>query len=488
MEPATEYNKYHDVRLIFGCHIENMHCITVASMLNNLAEHVDLKDGVMYLRALVDLVNQTASLLYRLGEYVWTYRVHRGPQILPYLQIFLPSLRKTLVDIGDFYRDSRYTKSKRWRCMYHHMTEDVHMSLPRRFELYNNFLGALSEFLLQHISLELSRLESLKECILTLRKGQKIDPPLEPMDELAGPGIAQRWGGDLHWAEKIFTMSLHSRTPLKGSMTSWVSDISSSSSKLPLISMGSKVLFRREFNAGRLILTAHIENNSKQLPVFTCRNYKNGQAISSVRSLHDVNVQRHGKGIRHGLTQPLNSLCVRYFSRSRRRLDTWMILTFDNWEELVLMWTTCHVLKCLSNPKPRMTMEEFQLDGEEELFQGVIIDANGVYRSLCVLEETKTGGRRLYCAVYEGPQIRCTIWTAFITHVCRSPTWLEQRSDRRVYLKDLQLYVFSNDFDEQAYRRTPGGVFQVDFRSEDACKHFVALLAPQQDAKMLGAS
>lgn len=47
------------------------------------------------------------------------------------------------------------------------------------------------------------------------------------------------------------------------------------------------------------------------------------------------------------------------------------------------------------------------------------------------------------------------------------PNWLKRVSRHKVRLADVRLFVFCKQYREQAQRRGPGGVFQIQFVSDD---------------------
>jgi len=54
-----------------------------------------------------------------------------------------------------------------------------------------------------------------------------------------------------------------------------------------------------------------------------------------------------------------------------------------------------------------------------------------------------------------------------VTHQSRSPTWLSRRSKHRVWLKDVQLYVFCNPYRQQQMRQNKAGAFEIYFVSDE---------------------
>lgn len=137
---------------------------------------------------------------------------------------------------------------------------------------------------------------------------------------------------------------------------------------------------------------------------------------------------------------------------------------------------------------------------------------DGFKHSLIVYRDLVTQGLRLQASVWDGELKNCPVWTAFgmillhhlpssplltflfpglrltkntitsVTHQSASPTWLVRKSDHRIWLKDVQLYVFCQQYHQQNQRKgTSAGVFEIDFVSEMGASRFIEELQPQTD-------
>jgi hypothetical protein len=95
-----------------------------------------------------------------------------------------------------------------------------------------------------------------------------------------------------------------------------------------------------------------------------------------------------------------------------------------------------------------------------------------------VYEDHHTKGIRLHAAVWEGELRQCPVWTAFVTHQSASPTWLTRRGRHRVWLKDVQLYVFCQKYRQQHQRQNKSGAFEICFVSNEASKRFQEVFLP----------
>ena len=54
-----------------------------------------------------------------------------------------------------------------------------------------------------------------------------------------------------------------------------------------------------------------------------------------------------------------------------------------------------------------------------------------------------------------------------VTHQSQSPTWLSRRSRHRVWLKDVQLYVFCSAYRQENMRQNKSGAFEIYFDQEE---------------------
>jgi hypothetical protein len=49
-----------------------------------------------------------------------------------------------------------------------------------------------------------------------------------------------------------------------------------------------------------------------------------------------------------------------------------------------------------------------------------------------------------------------------VTHTSASPTWLSRHSPHRVWISDIQLYIFCKKY-KQSHQTRKGGVFEIRF-------------------------
>ncbi|KAK4659725.1 hypothetical protein QC762_0011670 [Podospora pseudocomata] len=64
-----------------------------------------------------------------------------------------------------------------------------------------------------------------------------------------------------------------------------------------------------------------------------------------------------------------------------------------------------------------------------------------------------------------------------LTHQSQSRTWLSRRSKHRVWLKDVQLYVFCSAYRQENMRQNKSGAFEIYFDREEGAKRFREVFA-----------
>ncbi|KAL9574746.1 hypothetical protein ACKAV7_001158 [Fusarium commune] len=431
-----------ELHLLQGCCLEAERADRVAVQLLGLRNA--LGEGThTHLLMTMEEVSISGQLLRELAEYS---KVHfsRVPVVLDYLEILLPCLSRSLRDITTYYEDRTLTKENRWRKMYHSMTQEAGgLSLPQRFILYNRFLFLLRELLLRSPNFDFNTMECTRLQLMQLREARGIPPPPIRLNSTIRPdsvldddsGIAT----NIHWAEKIFSLPLPSRTPLKHQQSS--------------------------FNERQITLIVY-QSGRDRCPYFLLRTFHMGTPWFSLRGAHELCVERNG-----------SSLQFWRWSSSEHCPKMWANLCFMTWEELVLVYCCFLSFKARNSLTVQVANEDLTLWGERKLFQARIVD-DGFMHSLIVYEDYMTKGIRLHAAVWDGDLRQCPVWTAFITHQSASPKWIKRVSKTRVRLADIQLYVFCQEYRQQNQRINRAGAFEIRFVSEEAAKRFKELFSP----------
>lgn len=455
-----------DGRLLQGCFRESERCEMVSLSLEGLRNAL-VESFHAHITTLTEGVRASGSILRDLAD---RSQVHfqRVPIVLHYLDVIIPCLSKSLRDINDYIEDRTTSKEIRWRKMYNKMTEESGgIPLPQRFVLYNHYLRLLHQLLTRNPNFDLNTLESLRIRIVELREKRGIAPAPSPAGALIKPEMILAPIGpepNAHWAEQIFSLPLPSRTPMKNPRRSKACGPHQQASQLPM-PPDSTMLFQRKFDNDSLALIAYI-NSANQAPYFIMQSYHMGSQWVSIRGVHELCIQRN-----HNVVE------LRRWSRTEGVAKLWASLSFITWEEMVLFYCSFASLKAQNSLTLEVDCDEYILQGERRLFQAQIID-DGFKHSLIVYEDSENKGMRLHAAVWEGELRQCPVWTTFITHQCNSPTWLVKKSRHRVWLRDVQLYVFCHEYRQHKQRKNREGAFELNFINEKAASKFRDLFYP----------
>ncbi|TGO21663.1 hypothetical protein BPAE_0207g00180 [Botrytis paeoniae] len=144
---------------------------------------------------------------------------------------------------------------------------------------------------------------------------------------------------------------------------------------------------------------------------------------------------------------------------------------------MVLFHCSFVALKARSQLTNLIPRDDYIIAGEVKIFQGQIVD-DGFHHSLFVYENQQTHTLRLHAAVANGELRKCPIWTAFITDLqVTSDTWLARHSRHRVWVKDLHLYVFCDEYSRRAQVRKHGE-FELYFVHGAAADAFISVFYP----------
>ncbi|EQL01705.1 hypothetical protein OCS_02581 [Ophiocordyceps sinensis CO18] len=430
-----------DVHLLRGCCVEAGRSDVVSRQLEGLRCALgDASDA--YLTTVIEELKAGSRVLRELADLSQIYQ-DRVPLILEPLNIALPCLSRSLRDVTAYHGDRTRSKVNRWRTMYHKMTNEAGgLPLPGRFMAYNRYLSAVRDLLTRSPNFNLNMLEKLRRQIMQLREARSIPLPSIQAGPLVRYDSLPRYDVDMmqtpHWAEHIFPLPLPSRTALKRRHRG--------SKSVGLhhpwghldIPRHSKSLLRRCFNDDGISLTVY-QSGGDNSPYMLLRILDDETPWFSVRGVHELCIQRED-----------NSLQFKRWSRSEGQSKVWAVLCFMTWEELVLMHSTFVSLKARNGLTISLHPEEYDIRGEEKLFQACI-DDDGFKHSLIVYQDRSTRGLRLHTAVWDGELRGCPVWTAFglfppsfgrrwsksSSANCTSLTDTWQHSDASVCLADV---------------------------------------------------
>ncbi|KAH7374880.1 hypothetical protein B0T11DRAFT_3940 [Plectosphaerella cucumerina] len=459
-----------DSHLLQGCCREAERADIVASNLDGLRA-VLAESFHVHMTALIEEMRTTARILRDIADRSQVHHA-RVAVLLNYLNVVLPCLQRSLRDITAYYEDKTLSREIRWRKMYNRMTEEAGgLPLPQRFALYNSFLSLLKQMLVRSPTFDLNALEAMRSKIMQLREARGIRPPSAQIGPLVRPEtmaslIPMQQDPNVHWAEQIFSIPLSSRTPLKSHQKSvswgphvpWGHQLS--------IPKECKILFRRLFDDDRLSLMVYL-NLVNQVPYLLIRTFHLGNFWFSLNGAHELRILREG-----------NTLQLRRWSHSEQQSKPWASLSFKTWEEMVLFHCSFVSLKARNALTVRLNPDEQYLADERRIFQGQILD-DGYRHTLTVYRDSESRGLRLHAAVAEGDLRRSPVWTAFITHQSASTSWLHVQSRHRIWLRDVQLYVFDQDYRQASQRRRQGGgAFELNFATSEMASKFRDVFQP----------
>ncbi|KAI1170753.1 hypothetical protein F4777DRAFT_594627 [Nemania sp. FL0916] len=447
-------------RVLNGCCIEAERADRVGSCLqvlrSALPEHLH-----PHLTAVIDQLQFTSRLLRDLAD---KSQVHLSqvPVMIDYLNVILPCLCRTLRDIMSYYEDKSMAKEYRWRTMYHSMTNELPgTTLPARFVMYNQFLGLLNCMLTRDPNFDVNAMEALRLRILQLREARKIDPPSPIRTDLARRDTALDF-----WKQEtatIFTQPLPSRREFRKRGRSEAFG--------PLDRMGHvnpfpddvKILVKRTFENDRISIIIFLRQSDLAPFILVRMRTASGEPWFCIRDVEELSIERETSSTLH----------LSYWNSMERRRKPWASLSFLTWEELVLFYCTFVCLKARSEWGRNIHRHEFIIRREKRIFQADIIDDNVDY-SLVVVEDFNTKGRRLLAIERDGPLARCPVWTAFAPPEVYEE-WLVRKDARKIWLRDLQVYSFCDDYQPHLQRRGKYGAFQIKFAHSTAATRFSQL-------------
>ncbi|KAI0484943.1 hypothetical protein GGR56DRAFT_680862 [Xylariaceae sp. FL0804] len=344
------------------------------------------------------------------------------------LNVLLPCLCRTLRDIRAFYEDRSVPRERRWRNMYHVLSAELPgTTLPARFVMYNQFLSLLSHLVTRSPNFDIHALESIQARILQLREARKIPPPSPVSRDLVKRDAALDF-----WDQETDVP----RDP--------------------------KILVKRSFDNDRLSVMVFMKRE-EDAPYLMIRTKDNNESWVSVQGVHELCIDRP------------QSCALEFtrWSRTEDRKKVWAFLSFLTWEELVLFHCIFVVLKFYSPAKVNVKPAEVRLLGEVRYFRGQIIKDDGFHHFLSVFQDEHTRGWRLHATVYDGPLRSCPVWTAFVPAEIPHG-WISRKSSHKVWLRDLQVFVFCEGYQAQRQRRQRGA-FEIRFKRKQACSEFRAL-------------
>ncbi|KAJ5888010.1 hypothetical protein N7495_008051 [Penicillium taxi] len=154
---------------------------------------------------------------------------------------------------------------------------------------------------------------------------------------------------------------------------------------------------------------------------------------------------------------PLNMLevvrdrngCILRLCRRRRsgtELVLWASLKFATIENQVSFFSSFLALRSQDAGHPVEDIRDYELEGEEELYGGLILDDDYTH-ALRVYQDNGTGAVRMQASIYKGEMERTPVWTAFITQYLGTRGWLKEYDSRTVLVRTLKpIILMSPDY------------------------------------------
>ncbi|KAJ2990804.1 hypothetical protein NUW58_g2772 [Xylaria curta] len=475
-------------RVLDGCCVEAERADRVGYCLqglrNSLPEHLH-----PHLTAVIDQLQVTSQLLRDLAD---KSQVHLSqvPVMIDYLNVVLPCLCRTLRDIMGYYEDKTMTREHRWRTMYHVMSSELPgTTLPARFVMYNQFLGLLNYMLTRDPNFDVNAMEALRLRILQLREARKIDPPSPIRADLVRRDTAFDF-----WQQETVSIALaeskdlaNSGLKLLGRWIGWGTCTyflimgpyrlaNPEKFPLPANHREANKWVSRTFDNDRVSIMIFLRQTDMLPFVLVRTRTASGEPWVSVRPIDNLTIERESSSV----------LYLTYWNAIERRKKAWASLSFLTWEELVLFYCTFVCLKARNEWVNDLDPHEFIIRREKRLFQAQIID-DVFDHYLVVTEDFHTKGRRLHVITRDGPLAKCPVWVAFVPPE-PADDWLIHKAPHRVWLRDLQVYSFYDEYRPHHQRRGKIGAFQIKFAHAAAATRFKQLFNPIPDPSVEDAS
>ena len=283
--------------------------------------------------------------------------------------------------------------------------------------------------------------------------------------------VSQTPDGAVHWARKVF-MGL-SATPL--ALSPMISNCSGTPMAYTdtLLNDYDEVL---EMTMGRdsgLVVRLYVRREDERARIVCETTRPSGVSWCSGLPLDALTCDRDG-----------SVLQLTVGETESPRLRQWCELKFSTIQHLVVFHGTFIALRRQDLKVRYEGIKDHELDGEEELFAGKILD-DDYQHVLRILYDTDSKAVRLSAAVMDGELKRMPVWTAFITNYFASPNWLRRVEPRVVTLSELRCHVFPSSYNPQ---RTSTGAHVLTFDSARGRLTARLLGSPTNSTQMLTTS
>ncbi|PHH73581.1 hypothetical protein CDD82_5381 [Ophiocordyceps australis] len=307
--------------LLRGCCLEAQRSDSVSRQLNTLSSALG-DCAKSHLASIVQEIATGARLLRELAD-LSQIHLNRVPLILNPLNVVLPCLSRSLRDIATHCADKSLSRSNRWRLLHCTMVNETGgLSLLRRFDTYNQFFASIRGLLIRSSDFDVIKSEKLSSTIMHLREARGIPSPSIQIEPLGHFDVRDSLDNQskIHWAERIFSLNLPSRTALVGRQLCSKSFGPHHPWGFLKIPTNSKVLLRRSFNDDQLSLIIY-RDAEDQSACLLIRVFEQGIPWFSMRGVHELCIERDR-----------SSLHLKRWSFSEGHSKAWAVLCFTTWE------------------------------------------------------------------------------------------------------------------------------------------------------------
>ncbi|KAF9889064.1 hypothetical protein FE257_008041 [Aspergillus nanangensis] len=180
---------------------------------------------------------------------------------------------------------------------------------------------------------------------------------------------------------------------------------------------------------------------------------------------------------------PLNMLeivrvksCLQLCRRRRGGVELilWANFKFSTIEQMTIFFCTFLALRSQDSGHPVDGIRDYELDLEEELFGGIIVDDNYLH-ALRIYRDKASGAVRLQASVHKGEMKRCPVWIAFITQQIGLRGWIRLEEPKIVVLRALRRSIFT--FADYNPPLTQKGEHILKFKKSSDAEGFVRTIS-----------
>ncbi|KAB8232785.1 uncharacterized protein BDW43DRAFT_311858 [Aspergillus alliaceus] len=291
--------------------------------------------------------------------------------------------------------------------------------------------------------------------------------PDAPGSPFTGSATSHSLGSNVisdHWAKRVFReVRATTRIPYVGESSKCLGDLTPGVKRW-LHEAGFEELFQLAFNGDsdlRVHLYVREDDHRARIMCKTLRSTRSSDY--QCLPLNMLEIVRVGSCLQ---------LCRR--RRGGLELVLWANLKFSTIEHMVLFFCTFLALRSQDCGRPVDHIRDYELDDEEELFGGPIVDDNFLH-ALRIYRDRTSGAIRLQASVHKGEMKRAPVWTAFITNHIGTRGWIRQADPKVVLLRELQRTVFT--FEHYDPPRTSRGEHILRFSNRSDAQGFVETIA-----------